>query len=284
MYLSLRRWMPTSNYRFYCYDDRSFTAISRLALPNLTPIKIETVESWSGISHDFFSDRSAVEYMFTMTPLVIRHTRECLPHMRIVYVDSDYYFYSSPAPVLKKVGDYDASFVKHGFPPEYEYLAEHGTYNVGWNYFSPSINATQAINHWCLRTIEWCYDKIEGERYADQRYLDEVSKGIDLFCAVEPIQIGLAEYNFFQHKIEIIRQADGDIQIISDGLPVIAWHHHGVIEEARGKVSARINIKEARESAIYHEIYALYINKLGSLAAKLDGLNLCPGYGNSRRG
>jgi hypothetical protein len=284
MYLSLRRWMPRSKYRFYCYDERSFSVISSLGLPNLTPIKIEAVESWSGISHDLFPDRSAAEYMFTMTPLVIRHTRQSLPLMRIVYVDSDYYFYSSPASILEKAKNCDASFVQHGFPPEYAYLAVHGTYNVGWNYFSTSMKATRFINHWCLRTIEWCYDKIEGDKYADQKYLDEVSGRIDLFCAVEPRQIGLAEYNFFQHNIEIRKRSDGGVQIMSGGIPVVAWHHHGVIEQAKGKTSVRINIKEARESAVYHKIYASYINKLGNLANKLEGLGLCPGYGNTRRG
>lgn len=286
LYLSLRRWVESGDeFIFFCYDKRSFEILTTLKLPHLTPIPIQEAQNWSGMSPDSFRDRSTVEFMFTMTPFVLRYTRHIRPLKRMIYVDSDYYFYSSPNEILDRTEICDLSFVEHGFPEKYQYLDAHGKYNVGWNSFAPTRTATEAINSWCLRTAEWCYDKIEMDKYADQKYLDNLAQRCH-FLPVKTETMGLAEYNFFQYDIQYTNSnnINRPPQITSNGKTIISWHHHGVVENEDGTFSIRINIKEAQQSDLYKNIYSFYTGKLKEIARRLQQINLCPGYGNSRRG
>jgi len=286
LYLSLRRWVESGDeFIFFCYDKRSFEILTTLKLPHLTPIPIQDAQNWSGMSPDSFRDRSTVEFMFTMTPFVLRYTRHIRPLKRMIYVDSDYYFYSSPNEIVGRTEICDLSFVEHGFPEKYQYLDAHGKYNVGWNSFAPTRAATEAINSWCLRTAEWCYDKIEMDKYADQKYLDNLAQRCH-FLPVKTETMGLAEYNFFQYDIQYTNSnnINRPPQITSNGKTIISWHHHGVVENEDGTFSIRINIKEAQQSDLYKNIYSFYTGKLREIARRLQQINLCPGYGNSRRG
>jgi len=285
MYLSLRRHLKErASFYLYCYDWESCFILQALALPRVTIIHISEVEQWCRICKDHFIERTLVEYMFTMTPFVIRHAYSLDSASRVIYVDSDYYFYSSPLQLLSETEEYDLSFVEHGFPPKYQYLSVHGTYNVGWNSFARTRAAKQALNQWCILTAEWCFDKIENGRYADQKYLDILASSGANFITVSSNVMGLAEYNFFQYDIKFMEGSKhGTVpKIFADNQTVISWHHHGVIENENGEFSLRINIDEARTSLLYHQVYSYYIGELQRLDRALIKLGLGPGYGNMR--
>jgi len=268
---------------FYCFDQESVTILEKLSLPRINIKKIDEVEHWFGINHSLFPERTYIEYMFTLTPIIVRHARSACPDASIIYVDSDYYFYSSPAELISQCSDYDMAFVMHDFPDKYLYLEEHGRFNVGWNYFSPSRSTTSALNRWCAYTVSWCHDRIENGKYADQKYLDYICGKVERFWPIPADTIGLAEYNFFSNQITL--KLDDSLNIKefkSNNKPIVAWHHHGVVENAFNSYSLKINIQEARCSDLYKEIYETYLKKLTYLTHLLIDMNLPINFGNSR--
>ena len=47
----------------------------------------------------------------------------------------------------------------------------YGHFNVGWNTFDRSKAGSLALEWWADSCANWCYDRVEGNKFADQGYL-----------------------------------------------------------------------------------------------------------------
>jgi hypothetical protein len=122
------------------------------------------------------ANRSRVEYYFTLSP--------CWPHWllgrhpeieRVTYLDADMLFFEAPAPIFAAMDAAGASVLitPHRFPaPLREHYERHGRYNVGILSFRNDAAGRSVLEDWRTRCLEWCHDRLEAGRYADQKYLD----------------------------------------------------------------------------------------------------------------
>jgi hypothetical protein len=62
-----------------------------------------------------------------------------------------------------------------------KHLETFGIYNVGWVSFRRDANGRACVEWWRERTNEWCLDQVDGERFADQGYLNQFPR---LFAGV----------------------------------------------------------------------------------------------------
>ena len=51
-----------------------------------------------------------------------------------------------------------------------------GKFNVGWLTFKNDEIAIKCLKNWGNNCINWCYDYVEDNKYADQKYLDDWPK------------------------------------------------------------------------------------------------------------
>ena len=127
-----------------------------------------------------------MEYYFTLTPslplYIFNHFGEV---DLITYLDSDLYFFSDPKPIYDEIRTSSIAIIGHRFSSNLRHLDERGVYNVGWMSFRRDKNALDCLEWYRERCIEWCYDRVEEYRYADQKYLDKFPK---LFNEVHIIQ------------------------------------------------------------------------------------------------
>ena len=105
------------------------------------------------------------------------------------------------------------AFVEHRFSEEYKDKVAYGKFNVGWNTFNRSETAQKALNWWGERCIEWCYDRIEGKKFADQGYLTEIEQKFEGVHVIEYPGINLAEYNLDNYYLSLDKH--GPYQIIN---------------------------------------------------------------------
>ncbi len=122
------------------------------------------------------ADRSRVEYYFTLSPCWPRWLLARHPEIeRVTYLDADMFFFAAPAPIFAAMDAAGASVLitPHRFPaplcPHYE---RHGRYNVGILSFRHDAAGRAVLDDWRARCLEWCHDRLEAGRYADQKYLD----------------------------------------------------------------------------------------------------------------
>ena len=122
------------------------------------------------------SQRSRVEFYFTSTPVLVRHcfAREAAAE-RMTYLDADLFFFGPASAVFAEQGDASVGIVPHRFLAHLAAQSEHGTYNVAWVSFRRDADGLACLDWWRERCLEWCYDRVEDGRFADQGYLDEYS-------------------------------------------------------------------------------------------------------------
>ena len=259
-------------------SERCEQVLQRLALPDLVVIPLAALEATEPRLLAAKANRSTVEYYFTLTPWLIQAALRAVPGaQRATYLDSDLYFFASPAPLWREVGQAPMVVVEHRFSPGYADKISYGRFNVGWNTFDRSPVAQQALQWWAERCLEWCYDRIEGDKFADQGYLTPLARQ---FAGVHVLQypgINLAEYNL--DNLQLSFASGGAPQ--ANGLPVIYWHMHCLFEQADGSFKAVMR-PDLLQQPVVNWAYQHYVERLVQLNGRLERLGLPIDRGNAR--
>lgn len=215
-----------NDFQFYilCLDTESHTILSRLFLPNVRLIQLEDIEQWEIRLKEAKSNRSRVEYFFTLSPalpLFILNNYEGVDV--ITYLDADLFFYHSPKPIYDELGDKSILVIEHRFPARLEELASVGRFNVQYQSFRNDEQGKACLARWLNQCLAWCYDRIEENKFADQKYLDEWPNLYDRLTILQHKGAGLAPWNWSQYTINL----SGNNAFI-DNEPLVFYHFHGV--------------------------------------------------------
>lgn len=206
-----------------CLDDASHATLERLAIDNLRPVRLAELERADPGLVAAKRSRSRIEYYFTLSPAWPLYLLRRFPEIDLVtYVDSDLHFYSSPEPIYRELGSNSVLVIGHRFPDHLRHLEVHGIYNVGFLVFRNDEYGLARLEEWRDQCLDWCYDRLEPGRFADQKYLDPWPdrRGVHV---LQHKGAGLAPWNWVRHDIAI---ADGAPTV--DGDRLIFFHFHGL--------------------------------------------------------
>jgi hypothetical protein len=98
-----------------------------------------------------------------------------------------------------------------------------GLYNVGWVSVRRREDGIEALRWWRERCIEWCYDRVEGDRFADQRYLDRMPETFGAHV-ISHLGANLAPWNISDCRLE---WNNGRVEI-DQRYPLLFFHFYGV--------------------------------------------------------
>ncbi len=154
-----------------------FTAEFLLELgdPRLRVVPLAQLEAADADLAAVRSKRTRVEYYFTLSPCWPIWLLTTHPEIeRVTYLDADLFFFGSPAPIFAAMDAARASVLitRHRFPSWLRHYERHGKFNVGVLAFRNDAIGRACLDDWRARCLEWCFDRVEGDRYADQKYLD----------------------------------------------------------------------------------------------------------------
>jgi hypothetical protein len=111
--------------------------------------------------------------------------------------------------------------VRHAFAPWCEQWASYeGIYNGGWVTFANDARSHEALAWWRARCLEWCYDRREGGKFADQKYIEQWPKRFPPVHVLRHPGAGVAPWNVARYTLT----ADGTDPFV-DRQPVIFYHH-----------------------------------------------------------
>jgi len=222
MYQSLVAHCPGARLFVLCLSDLCFDALSRLALPNLVPVRLAEFEAGNEALAAAKANRSLIEYYFTCTASLMDWLLKTRPEIEVItYLDGDLYFFSDPEPIFSAFEGYSSLIVGHRFPPQLKRLEMYGIYNVGWVSFRRDEDGLACLAWWRDRCLEWCYDRLEGDRFADQKYLDRFSELFKGVLVLNHPGANLAPWNMGRHQLA---QQGGEIRV--DGEKLIFFHFH----------------------------------------------------------
>lgn len=221
---SLARFISDYTMEVLCFDDETYAFLNEHDFGNVIPIRLSEFESRHPELVAVKPNRSRGEYFFTCTStwtldVLRRHPESSL----VVYLDADMKFFASPDPMLEAMRDKDIIICDHNFERDYERQSEYGRFNVGLVAFRNGETGIDCLSRWAANCIEWCYDRLEDGKYADQKYLDAWPARYGERVGIAPKSVNLGPWGIGKDELTI---KDGVPHIC--GEPLVLYHYQGL--------------------------------------------------------
>jgi hypothetical protein len=217
---SLRQHAGDVTINVLSLDGETHDCMCRLALRNVRLLALEDLESADPELAAARKSRTLLEYYFTLTPAYLSYLLQSDPAIEtLTYVDSDHFFFADPAPIYAELGDGHIGIIEHRYPPRYADNYVYGRFNVGILVFKRSPEARACLDRWRQQCLDWCYERVEGGRYADQAYLNEWP---ERYCGVRVLEhpgVGIALWN-----CQDLTWNNTHDRVVADGSPLITYH------------------------------------------------------------
>lgn len=263
MYKSLMAHCPSFNLYIICLDDKLYKYLSENKLMNITAISLSDIEAYYPELKVAKSNRSYVEYIFTLSPVIPLYLLNRFPKIELITsMDADIFFFSDPSVLLRDSDSFSIAITPHRFKPGLKFLEKYGKYNVSFQTFKNNKTGLECLRRWKEECVDWCYDKFESNKFADQKYLDEWVK---TYPDVKEFKegSGVAPWNIRNKDIRLDEK--GNILIRDE--PLIYYHFHGLRNISDNLLSIGLNeyIVISRKKIIQH-IYTRYVKELTEIA------------------
>lgn len=282
LYRSLKDHCPSFRLWVLCMDQVCHDILSQMDLPDVYLIALEDFERGDEKLLGAKQNRAPIEYYFTCTPSLLLFILNNCPEVDIItYLDADLFFFTDPAPIYYELADQSIAIIEHRFPPNLRNLERWGIYNVGWLSFRRDEHALACLRWWRERCNEWCYDRCEDNRFADQKYLDDWPVRFQQVVVIQHKGAGLAPWNWMNYDISIQSES-----ATADGQPLIFYHFHGLKILNRWLYDPELSRYGTMPSRLRRWFYTLYIRALKETWRWVQRMapNADPGYTNLRAG
>jgi hypothetical protein len=259
LYHSLRRQCPHFTLWALCMDQGAHQALAAMALPGIELIALEEFERGDEELCAAKGNRSRVEYYFTCTPSLALYVLRANPEVELItYLDADLFFFADPEPLFQELGDASVGIIAHRFPPAMRDGERFGVYNVGYLSFRRDAQGLACLGWWRERCNEWCYDRVEEGRFADQKYLDDWPERFPGTVVLAHPGANVAPWNITGGKLDITGS-----HITVDGAPLIFYHFHGLRQAGPWLYDPNLDEYGVQAShTLIERVYMPYIREL----------------------
>ncbi len=213
--------------------------------------------------------RSKMEYVFTLTPFVMKFALENSENGELVaYLDADLFFFNNPAAVFRSMVGSDIGIIPHHYPEELaKPLAKYGNFNVGLVAIRNSDSGKECLDWWASRCLEWCGDEPFEGKYADQGYLDQFP---NLFHGVKVLEnrgFNLAPWNTSGQFI--LQDTNGHV-ILGNQTPLTFFHFHGLKKFGKWMITSQLNYRSPASKPLMEHVYKPYLRALQKAEEALE--------------
>jgi hypothetical protein len=214
------------DFRLYvlCFDDEAYAFLKQRRHARIVPISQEEFEAGDDDLVGCKASRSRIEYFFTCTPSLPLYILDNYNGIDLItYLDADLFFFSSPQPIFQEFSEHSILIIGHRFSDNNKYFERFGKYNVGFLSFRNDEFGRKCLEWWRNKCIEWCFDREEDGRFADQKYLDDWPERFEKVCDLRYKGANLAPWNIDNYKIN---KQDAYVYVDEDRL--VFFHFNGL--------------------------------------------------------
>ncbi len=213
--------------------------------------------------------RSKMEYVFTLTPFVMKFALENSENDELVaYLDADLFFFDNPEAIFQSMGGSDIGIIPHHYPDELaKPLAKYGNFNVGLVAIRNSASGNECLDWWASRCLEWCGDEPLEGKYADQGYLDQFPNLFEGVKVLENRGFNLAPWN--TRGQVILTDSEGRVTL-GDHTPLTFFHFHGLKRFGKWMVTSQLNYRSPASKSLVEQVYKPYLRVLQKTERELE--------------
>ncbi len=261
LHMSMERQFKSFKLWIVCMDKEVHDALSKIDLKNVELLKISDVETED--LKKVKSSRTKGEYCWTITPFTPKFIFDADQSIsRVTYVDADLWFRNDPSAIFEEFENSGKSLfiTDHAYAPEYDLSDTFGQFCVQFVIFVRD-DSEIVRKWWADRCLEWCFNRLEGGKFGDQKYLDALSV-------------------LFKKKVHVLQNkelalAPWNASRFPFGNSVF-FHFHGVRLLSRNKVHLGVY---KIPKIVFEKIYAKYFMDLKDAINTLNK----HGYGINRQ-
>ena len=256
-----------------CLDELSYQRLTALNLQEMRPISHEEFTRGDEQLLAARGNRSLVEYYFTCSPSLPLFVLNADPAIdMITYLDADLYFFASPEHLFGEIGPASIAIIPHRFPDAMRHLEENGIYNVSWITFRRDAEGLACLQRWRSQCLEWCYDRVEGTRYADQGYLNDWPATYRNLIIIQQKGANLAPWSISGYQLSFRNAC-----VWVDDDPLIFFHFQSLAYVQSGTYALNLKKYKAKISRLIKvKIYAPYIKVLEEISRE-EQIPITPG-------
>jgi hypothetical protein len=222
---SIRRWHKDFVLFVLCLDEQVQDYFHRNKLPGVEAIAIKELEDDYPELNNVKNTRNYIDYLFTLSPylpsLVLKKNNS-IPF--ICSLDCDQYFFGNSEFIFEELRDHSILIMPHRFTKQVAHHIVYGKYNVSFQVFKNDEIGNNCLALWRTQCLDWCFDKLETDRFADQKYLETWHSYFGMNVKeIDNIGVGLAPWNLDQKKIYA---REGVVYV--DDQKLILYHYQGM--------------------------------------------------------
>ncbi len=217
---SLERHSPGFTLHCLALDDQCHATLAKTRPGGIVLIRLADFEEANPGLRETRADRSWAEYCFTCAGVLPKYVLSNNPTAEsVALVDADIYFFHDPAPIYEELEGYSLGLTEHRFTRMNRRALKYGRFNVGWIGFRNDAIGNEAAAWWSERCIEWCYDRVEDGKFANQRYLDMIPCLFGATKIIQHIGAGVAPWNIGNYRLSFRSP-----YVLVNDLPIIYFH------------------------------------------------------------
>ena len=233
--------------------------LHKIALPSIQVVPLPALLKKRPALEKVQNQRGPVEFYFTANPVFVRFCLEKIPKNQLLTkVDSDLYFYQSPRPVFERAQGHSVIITPHRFPAALRDRERYGKFNTGWVSLRNNRAGMACARDWEQQCLQWCHDRPEPKRYADQKYLDAWPKRHQGVRILKHPGANLANWNVGEADLVW----DG-AKVWVNGQPLLFYHFSGLHRLADRVFDPQWHQYDLKPSSILiHRVYRPYLSAL----------------------
>jgi hypothetical protein len=242
-------------------DEAARSYLEGAALPDVFILTMADIEAAEPLLRPLKPGRSRMEYIFTSTPLLMRWVMALQPSAEtvVIYLDSDLFFFDDPNLVLEALGSGSVGIIEHKYPARLaQRLAKYGRFNVGWVGIRADARGHECLDWWASSTLEWCFDKPENGKYADQGYLDQFPAKFESVVVLESKGFNLAPWNTGGQSLTV---SNSSVEVNGTD-PLVFFHFHGLRHVGNWFVSSQLIYGAQMSRVLRDAVYLPYVKVL----------------------
>ncbi|WP_175548356.1 putative nucleotide-diphospho-sugar transferase [Lutispora thermophila] len=197
----------------FCVDRESYDLLKKMGISKAVIIDFSKLEDKTLIN--LRKERKIYEYCWTIKPVVIEYIfKKHSKIKKILYVDSDIYFFSDPLSIINRIKKWSVIVTTH---------RSSKNINGGFVCFKRDKIGLEALKWWKRQCFNWCYDYFDNGNFGDQGHLDRLKKHYRNIYYLEHPGFNVASWNEHLYQIKTY-----DDRVYVDNVRMVFYHFSGL--------------------------------------------------------